>query len=189
MSVVFVSKDEVDGISHSIISTGLEMLIKQREQRRWRSRSVIQRKTIGHIVGITLLLFSPSAHAIGPYNSESSTVLDQGTGLEWQKSNNTSPHTWQDALSYCENLSLDAKTDWRLPNIRELKSLVDYSRYYPAIDPVVSCQSANYWSATSLADGTHVSAWSVFFGNGDDIWKIKTEKHHVRCVRDGVPEQ
>lgn len=129
------------------------------------------------------------AYAVGPYNTGSNTVVDKGTGLEWQKSDNAALYSWEEALGYCENLSLDAKIDWRLPNIRELKSLLDYSRYYPAVDSAIPCRSSTYWSSTTVANDTHLSAWSIFFGNGDDIWKLKSDSFHVRCVRGGLPEQ
>ena len=63
------------------------------------------------------------------------TVVDSVTDLEWQQSDDDSVKTWQEALSYCETLELDAKSDWRLPDIRELVSLVDPARYSPAINP------------------------------------------------------
>ncbi|MBU0946418.1 MAG: DUF1566 domain-containing protein [Proteobacteria bacterium] len=165
------------------------MLIKHNRPdtlRPW--RAIIERRGRRHTIGTTMLLLlfalpNPPAHAIGPYVSGDKTVIDQGTGLEWQKNDSGTMHTWQNALGYCEDLSLDSKTDWRLPNIRELKSLVDYSRYYPAIDPSISCQSSNYWSATTVANNTHTSAWIVFFGNGDDVWKLTTGNSYVRCVR------
>jgi len=171
------------------------MLMKHNSSNRRHSRGALHRKGLGYIMGSTLMLlpfvlYCPPVYAIGPYTAGNKTVIDQGTGLEWQKSDNATLHTWQNALGYCEDLSLDAKTDWRLPNIRELKSLVDYSRYYPAIDPAVPCQSSNYWSASTVANDAHTtSAWSGFFGNGDDIWKVKTESYHVRCVRAGLPGQ
>ncbi len=132
---------------------------------------------------VTGTLFCSLSHAIGPYVAGNKLVLDSGTGLEWQKNDESTLRTWQNALSYCEKLSLDDKNDWRLPNIRELKSLVDYNRYYPAVDPVIPCQSSIYWSATTVANDAHPSAWTTFFGNGDDIWKGKTESYSVRCVR------
>lgn len=155
-----------------------------------------KRRLIGSLAtgkGCMLVLFTfvfccSTAYAVGPYSVEHKTVMDQGTGLEWQKSGDTKLYTWKDALDYCENISLDSRTDWRLPNIRELKSLVDYSRYYPAVDPVVPCQSSIYWSSTTVANDTHLSAWSIFFANGDDLWKEKIESLQVRCVRGGLSE-
>jgi len=159
----------------------------------WHPWSIIPKQEVQRSLGILIFLFfvpfCSLVHAIGPYTATSKTVIDQGTSLEWQKNDNSMQDTWQKALSYCENLSLDSKNDWRLPNIRELKSLVDYSRYYPAIDPSIPCQSSIYWSATSVANGSPTNAWSVFFGNGDDIWKDKMKSYHVRCVRSGLAVQ
>ncbi len=123
------------------------------------------------------------AHITHTYIDKKSTVIAQATSLEWQKDTSDTLQTWQNALDYCETLSLGSKTDWRLPDIRELKSLVDYNRYYPAITPTIPCQSSSYWSATTVANDAQDSAWSIFFGNGDDIWRKKTEGHRVRCVR------
>lgn len=145
------------------------------------------RRTMGVILGLLFFVFScPPVHAIGPYTAGSKTVVDKGTGLEWQKSDDATPRNWQDALAYCENLSLDSKTDWRLPSIRELKSIVDVNRYYPVIDPAFSCQLSSYWSSTTVADYPTTSAWHVHFGNGDDIWDLKAKAHNVRCVRSGL---
>ena len=167
------------------------MQIEHNRSRTWHLSNTIKCNYGKSIMGITLVLlsflpFCPSAHATGPYSFMSNTVIDQGTGLEWQKNDSGMEDTWQNALAYCEDLSLNSQNDWRLPNIRELKSLVDYNRYYPAIAPKIPCQSSSYWSSTSYANDTPTSAWSVFFGNGDDIWQIKTKSHHIRCVRAGL---
>jgi len=167
------------------------METKQNRPKRLCSWHARQRKGLRHIMGVilSLLFFAlscPPSHAIGPYIAGTNTVVDQGTGLEWQKSDDAIPRTWQDALAYCENLSLSSRTDWRLPNIRELKSIVDESRYYPAIDPVFTSQLSSYWSATTVTDAPGTSAWHVHFGNGDDIWDLKGKTHHVRCVRAGI---
>ncbi|AGF76658.1 Protein of unknown function (DUF1566) [Desulfocapsa sulfexigens DSM 10523] len=165
------------------------MLLKQTQPDiRRPPRPFMQKRSARIIMGSTLLLsvfvlFGSLAHTIGPYTARINTVIDQGTGLEWQKNSTGIPHTWQNALLYCEDLSLDSKTDWRVPNIRELKSLADYSRYYPAIDPVIPSESSVYWSATTAVTRSPTSAWTVFFGNGDDIWADKSKTHYVRCVR------
>lgn len=134
---------------------------------------------------LSLFFMPPAGHAIGPYTSTTTTVTDQATGLEWQRADDATARTWENALSYCADLSLNGQTDWRLPNVRELKSIVDHTRYSPAIDPVFSGQSSHYWSATTSG---HIpnDAWSVRFYEGFDSWGDKTYSHYVRCVRSGL---
>lgn len=88
-----------------------------------------------------------------------STVTDNNTGLVWQQTNATESgtdyqFTWQAALSYCENLSLGGNADWRLPNVKELQSIVDYTDAADSTDSVFTFnQTANtggfFWSSTT----------------------------------------
>jgi hypothetical protein len=56
------------------------------------------------------------------------TISDQTTGLTWMQTDNQQAVDWQDALVYCGNLSWAGNDDWRLPNVKELHSIVDLSR-------------------------------------------------------------
>ncbi|MFH2122585.1 MAG: DUF1566 domain-containing protein [Pseudomonadota bacterium] len=169
----------------------------ERKQQRgdgWRPRHGRRQRDMGRISGLFLgiLFFSlavPAAHAVGPYRAGNQAVVDQGTGLMWQKGDDAISRDWQSALAYCEDLTLLSKSDWRLPSIRELKSLVDDSRYYPAIDPAFRSHSSSYWSATSVTGQPVGNAWVVNFSNGDDNWYLKTARYRVRCVRGGVTKQ
>jgi len=114
------------------------------------------------------------------------TVTDNNTGLMWQQGEG-GEKTWEDAISYCEGLSLAGHTDWRLPNIKELNSITDYNIYNPPIDtnffPEVNVP--NYWSSTTRA--SHSSyAWNVYYiyGNISNCGK-STNSLYVRCVRAG----
>ena len=123
----------------------------------------------------------------------SGIVIDSATDLQWQdnysdNSNNIKDANWTEAINYCENLSLGGYTDWRLPNENELLSIVDRSRYYPAIDPVFQKTiTSYYWSSTS--DNSNASrAYYVYFyyGNLESFtYGAKTSAHYVRCVRGG----
>jgi hypothetical protein len=120
------------------------------------------------------------------------TVSDSRTGLVWQQGE-PGYMTWGSALDYCEALSLGGHTDWRLPNIKELESLTDDTRYHPAIDtalfPLPHDASGNYraspyWSSTTYAyypDG----AWGVDFYDGNVYDHTKPYAFSVRCVRGG----
>lgn len=71
------------------------------------------------------------------------TVTDLATGLMWQQADSGFGMNWEYALSYAESLSLAGYEDWRLPDAKELQSIVDYTRSpattgTAAIDPVFS---------------------------------------------------
>ena len=88
------------------------------------------------------------------------TVSDRATGLVWQQGDSGKAFDWQGALAYAEGLTLAGHDDWRLPNAKELQSLVDYTRSpattnTAAIDPVfrVTQVESWYWSSTTHLDG------------------------------------
>ena len=83
-------------------------------------------------------------------------VRDNVTGLEWQQATAPGTYTWQQAIDYCNNLSLGGKDDWRLPTIKELSTLVDSSIPYPG--PTINTSyfpdtvASSYWSSTTIAE-------------------------------------
>ncbi len=117
------------------------------------------------------------------------TVTDTVTGLMWQKQDDATGRTWEQAISYCEDLSLGGFTDWRLPNIKELGALVDFTK---ATSPVINTtyfpgtQSSYYWSSTTYVSGS-TSAWYVQFSNVGGVGSLgnKADFHYARCVRSG----
>ncbi|HZX48626.1 MAG TPA: DUF1566 domain-containing protein [Nitrospirota bacterium] len=97
-------------------------------------------------------------------------VTDNLTGLMWTKDANLpgTYKTWQQVIGYANGLSLCGYTDWRLPNRKELHSLTDYYRSYPALPsghPFLNVQSYYYWSSTSSASFED-SAWFVSIWDG-----------------------
>lgn len=119
------------------------------------------------------------------YTLTANTTIDNTTGLEWQREDDNTTRSWNDALNYCAGLNLDGKTDWRLPDILELQSIVDYGQVTdPIIDSVAfpNTDSLGYWSASSRAN-ISIFAWGVFFSNGGFNNQSKALFLHVRCVR------
>jgi len=112
------------------------------------------------------------------------TITDTTTGLMWQQAE-AKAVTWEKALAYCERLDLAGYHDWRLPNIRELLSLVDECRTQPAINTAYfpGCRPSVYWSGTTQARNVGF-AWYVDFGQGAvPGGAYKDRRNYVRAVR------
>ena len=97
------------------------------------------------------------------------TVTDNLTGLMWSKDAQliSGERSFQDALSSCNELEFADYTDWRLPNMRELLSLIDYGNKWPALasdHPFLNVVSWNYQSSTSSQLGDYF--WIVGFHYG-----------------------
>jgi hypothetical protein len=114
------------------------------------------------------------------------TVTDRATGLMWTKADSAQPKRWPDALAYAESLELAGHGDWRLPNAKELHSIVDYSkapdardpaRRGPAIDPVFSLTDQKAWHWTSTTHGDHKeTAIYIAFGRAMSAWEYDGKK-------------
>ncbi len=76
-------------------------------------------------------------------------VIDYQSRLVWQDDSNPSKKTWTDAITYCENLSLAGASDWRLPNINELLSVVDFQNSNAVYINVFNYNPDNAWSSTT----------------------------------------
>lgn len=126
-----------------------------------------------------------SAASTGFTDNSDGTVTDNRTGLIWLQDDDSVLYDWIAAITHCEGLSLAGYSDWRLPNIIELRTLVDYARSNPAIDTVIF-QYANpslyYWSSTTDASYTS-NAWTVGFYDGYDYNRDKSDSNYMRCVR------
>jgi hypothetical protein len=95
------------------------------------------------------------------------TVTDKATKLMWSQTDSGSGMDWEHALAWVQQKNADnylGHNDWRLPNVKELQSVVDYSRspatmHSPAIDPVFQTTKitneagqndyGNFWSSTT----------------------------------------
>lgn len=146
------------------------------------------------IVIIILITAGISISAIRFTDNGNGTVTDSNTGLIWQKCSNglsgtdcstgtVASDTWVNALSYCEGLSLGGRTDWRLPSINELRSIVDTGNYLPAINAgFFPNTTTRYWSSSVYVSDT-TSAWIVDFNHGSVSYNVKSlSTIYVRCV-------
>jgi len=139
----------------------------------------------------------PSYTVLNPVGISSVTV-DNRTGLMWVTNPRTDAgftgvQTWESALTSCTVTMNGGSgyanyTDWRLPNVRELMSIVDYGAdAAPRINPTAfpGTVSSYYWTSTTYLPTT-TRAWYVTFNNGYvGITTNKTSYYYVRCVRAG----
>jgi len=127
------------------------------------------------------------------------TITDSLTGLVWLKNANAfGTQPWQEALESCNRLASSTHGladgskagDWRLPNFNELRSLVDYSCFTPAVtadNPFNNIRPSLYWSSTTVASAPNLARF-VFIGVGPGVWDHKSVRLNVWPVRDPVPQ-
>jgi hypothetical protein len=148
--------------------------------------------------GITTYTLSIS---ILRYKDDNRKVIDGVTGLVWQKCsfNQTyssdsagnifclgsgSISTYYDAINNCDNLILGDNSNWRLPTITELETLI-VQNYYPKIDNTFfpnTKTDKQYWSSTDSFSGSFSGVLGVYFHDGTTSGTGKTSYGYYRCV-------
>jgi len=129
------------------------------------------------------------------------TVVDTRTGLMWDRcvwlqngvnctsDAGTAGLTWLDALGApitANAIHHNSYSDWRLPNVKELRSLVEECRISPSINEWAfpNTPATYYWTnSPSAKDAT--AAWEVSFGGGFSAIDVRTATYRVRLVRGG----
>lgn len=112
------------------------------------------------------------------------TVTDTTTGIMWQKGNSEVMDLWENQLQYCSDLQLAGYYDWRLPNIRELETLIDDTRSPPLIDPIFGSLLGELTSSSSSVSHPHY-VWVIDTDSGSVHFRQKQNLRHVRCARLG----
>jgi hypothetical protein len=93
---------------------------------------------------------------------------------------------WLDAINTQGGVGYAGHRDWRIPNVRELQSIVDYGRDTPSIDPIFGHTAiASYWSSTTVVVPGPLDVWVVSFNIGSVYIDFKNNVFCVRAVRGG----
>lgn len=130
------------------------------------------------------------------------TISDLSTGLMWQQADDGIARDWEEALDYAESLVLLGHSDWRLPDAKELQSIVDYTRSpqttnSPAINPVFQTteitdpdgntgQYPFFWTGTSHLDGANPYSSGVYVAFGEGMGEMNgslMDVHGAGCQR------
>ena len=148
-----------------------------------------------------------TAYGINDFvDNSDGTITDRATGLMWSQADNGSGMDWEHALAFAQDqnaASYLGHADWRLPNTKELQSLIDYTRspgatdaahVGPAIDTMFSCTPITneagdadypwYWTSTSTKaqeNEASVAAWYVAFGRA--VGRDGKDLHGAGAVR------
>jgi hypothetical protein len=127
------------------------------------------------------------------------TITDEATGLTWMKADSGKGMDWPSALEYAGGMYFAGHSDWRLPTVKELQSIVDYTRSpdttdSAAIDPIFECTRienedgeddyGHYWSSTTHIGGSTDRAAYLCFGRGLGFMRGEwMDVHGAGCQR------
>lgn len=119
------------------------------------------------------------------------TITDRLTGLMWEQSPSTTKYTWENAFTRVAEINgsgLGGYTDWRLPNILELESIVN-AEQTSTCDWLITqgfsgIQNANYWTSSTCSTNT-ANAYYLNLQYGNFTYQSKTSLVNVIAVRAG----
>jgi hypothetical protein len=126
------------------------------------------------------------------------TATHTRTGLMWKVcsegqtwsngvcTGSATKHTWANALLLAESTVYAGHSDWRQPNLKELRSLVEECRVNPSINDSVfpNTPTSYFWSGSPYA-GSESHAWAVYFHSGYAYYHFRYLSRHLRLVRGG----
>lgn len=150
-------------------------------------------------------LQSPSTNSSESLNGKQNNEKS----LQWSEKS-SHEMDWNAAINYCKNLNEDGYSDWRLPNIDELRTLIqnhsgtqtggtcqisEKARKLAEGDRTNDCDGRNhsnfsklgdtgwFWSSSVRSDDSYGAWWVVYFDDGGVLYDIKDHENYVRCVR------
>ena len=160
-----------------------------------------------HVRAVRNATASPCLASVRFADNGDGTVTDRWTGLVWQQTVSSSTYTWEGALAFANALNASGgyagHSDWRLPNVRELFSLVDVAKMKPCIDgsafeldvlapyaePSTPDDPGALWSSTSMYNAdpsASFQAWDLHdLYSGIISYSAKTASEHILLVRGG----
>lgn len=132
------------------------------------------------------ILLTTFALSLTLLQAEYTMVKDPAHNLMWEDTVHVEEVklNYAQAERYCQKLTLGKHTDWRVPTLSELLTLVDYKRYKPAIVGAFHYieKDSLYWSSTPYVRSAD-EYWGVMFKDGSTSNASENYDRYVRCVR------
>lgn len=123
----------------------------------------------------------------GDYRPGGATVTDRSTGIMWQAGVSPTTLTWFNALGYCNDLVLEGYDNWRLPDIRELQTLISEGYYNPTAESAhFGTGAPTLWSSSSFERNFGSNAYAIRLNDGALTSYGKTSAYSARCIRDDL---
>ena len=147
---------------------------------------------------------SPTAPNERYIDNDDGTVTDIHTGLIWMRcslgqtwdgtacTGSVQIYTWQQALQVARGYNYAGSSAWRVPDKKQLQSIVEWSCYDPAINLEIFRQTpdtGSYWTASPRDYSTNGSVWRIGFGDGGDAGISPTASMAVRLVRPDTTDE
>jgi hypothetical protein len=162
-------------------------------------KTMIRLPDTGETSGFTEIYGEDADYNINPPGfilNGSGIATDTITGLMWQSSDG-GELTFEKATVYCESLTLGGFSDWRLPSVHELFSIINLQFSNPALNvSVFPKSSAEYWWSGTVQWNDASKVWVTNSGGGvgnhgkaETIGAGGSKRYHVRAVRDPVAPQ
>ena len=136
------------------------------------------------LLGTMLIVTNGVSMASHLQDNDDGTVKDLATGLVWQQLASDTTRDWNASVSYCAGLVLGERSEWRLPEVKELSSIIDDRITQPSIDSRMFPETvaSYYWSSSYFGDSSR--AWIVLFDSVFITSSRKSIARLVRCVHD-----
>jgi hypothetical protein len=138
------------------------------------------------VVTLAVATLSHAAAPAGRYTVSTGTVVDTRTKLTWQRNASTSTFAWADAKGACASVGASlGGTGWRLPTLKELMTLVDFTQSTSPFIDATAFQGALdgiFWTSTASTSPAN-TAWAVSFDAPATGAYDVTDPYPVLCVR------
>jgi len=182
------NKSLVNEVSYNKVSQKVDDEVSQNEPSFEEVAQEVEKEFNQKINKLAISLLNPNEKDF-VRDDDKQVVIDKDRGLMWQDNldKDSLKLTYQEAVNYCKMLKLGGYTDWRVPKIEELSTIIDISRYNPAIvDSFVNVgnDDAKYmWSSTLRNHCCGDLMYTIYIRKGNISSWSKNKIHMVKCVR------